>query len=53
MKVEALLKSFMLLATMLQPNSKILQSFKTKNENLEDLTSREKKKKQREFFNLF
>jgi hypothetical protein len=53
MKVEDLLKSFMLLATMLQPNSKIWQFFKTKNENLKDLTSRKKKeKKKREFFYL-
>jgi hypothetical protein len=45
MKVEDLLKSFMLLATMLEPNRKIWQSFKTKNENLKDLTSRKQKKR--------
>jgi hypothetical protein len=51
MKVKDLLKSFMLLATMLEPNRKIWQSFKTKNENLKDLKSRKQKK--RENFKLF
>jgi hypothetical protein len=51
MKVEDLLKSFMLLATMLEPNRKIWQSFTTKNENLKDLTSRKQKKEN--FLNYF
>jgi hypothetical protein len=45
MKVEDLSKSFMLLATMLEPNRKIWQSFKTRNENLNDLTSRKQKER--------